>query len=218
MGKLAERLSEGIRKSTDELIRLHGLSGRSAQEVLRRLEKDYTESAPARPGIAAILGGLMSGAAGGLAADVAAGGLTLGGGMVVGGILGAVGAGSAAKTYNMAKGEETNAVRWSEPFFQEITAAALLRYLAVAHFGRGRGEWEEGEHPSSWQAAVAAEVKREQARLRAIWSNARDAQPGETEQSLEQLLTNMGERLLTELYPESAPLFSPSAAQLAGEG
>ena len=36
----------------------------------------------------AVLGGLMSGAVGGLAADIAAGGLTLGGGMLVGGVLG----------------------------------------------------------------------------------------------------------------------------------
>ena len=207
MGKLAERLDAGIRESTDKLIALHGLSGRAAQEVLRRLEKDYTEATPARPGIAAVLGGLMSGAAGGLAADVAAGGLTLGGGMIVGGILGAVGAGSAAKTYNMARGEETNAVRWSEEFFTGLVRSAVLRYLAVAHFGRGRGEWEEGEHPTSWQAAVAAEVERERKPLRAIWSKARDAPAGETESQLERLLAGVAERLLVSLYPEARTVF-----------
>ena len=217
MGKLAERLGEGIRKSTDELIALHGLSGGAAQEVLRRVERDYIESAPARPGIAAVLGGLVSGAAGGLAADVAAGGLTLGGGMIIGGILGAVGAGSAAKTYNLARGEETNAVRWSEPFYHEQVHAALLRYLAVAHFGRGRGNWEEGEHPPSWVAAVAGEVKREEARINRIWSKARDSQPGELERGLEQLLTDIAERLLTSLYPEAATLFASTTPKRESE-
>jgi hypothetical protein len=213
MGKLAERLHAVIRKSTDELIALHGLSGRAAQEVLRRLGKDYTESAPARPGIAAVLGGLMSGAAGGLAADVAAGGLTLGGGMILGGILGAIGAGSAAKTYNLARGEETNAVRWSQDFFTDLVRSALLRYLAVAHFGRGRGEWEEGEHPPSWQAAVAAEAEREKRRLATIWGRARDAEPGETQAELERLLSDAAERLLTGLYPEAGPVFAGRTAQ-----
>lgn len=207
MGKLAERLNARIRESTDELIALHGLSGRAAQEVLRRMEKDYTESAPARPGIAAVLGGLVSGAAGGLAADLAAGGLTLGGGMIVGSILGAVGAGSAAKTYNMARGEETNAVRWSQQFYAGLVQSALLRYLAVAHFGRGRGEWEEGEHPTSWQAEVARQIGQEQRQIEAIWSKARDAPSGQTEAQLQELLTRSAEQLLTTLYPEGRRLF-----------
>ena len=206
MGKLAERLTEGIRKSTNELIVLHGLSGRALQEVLRRVERDYTESAPARPGIAAVLGGLVSGAAGGLAADVAAGGLTLGGGMIIGGILGAVGAGSAAKTYNLARGEDTNVVRWSEQFYRELMHAALLRYLAVAHFGRGRGDWEEGEHPQRWVAAVADEVKREEQAISRVWNRARDAQPGDLERRLEQLLIRMACRLLLRLYPQATEL------------
>jgi hypothetical protein len=43
--------------------------------VLRRIEKDYASSAPAKEGFAAILAGDVRGR-GGLAADVAAGGLT----------------------------------------------------------------------------------------------------------------------------------------------
>jgi hypothetical protein len=65
IGKLGERLDKRIRASTDELIQLHGLSGRAGNEILTRLRKDYTESAPAREGVSAILGGLASGAAGG---------------------------------------------------------------------------------------------------------------------------------------------------------
>lgn len=207
MGRLAERLDQGIRRSTDELIKLHGLSGRAAQEVLRRMKEDYTESAPAREGVAAILGGLVSGAAGGLAADLAAGGLTLGGGMLVGGILGAFGAGSAARGYNMARGEETNSVRWSESSFIGLVRSALLRYLAIAHFGRGRGEWEEGEHPTSWQSAVEQTIDKERAAIRSIWNRARDTKVEDLAKPLQEILTRSAEQLLTRFYPEANDLF-----------
>ena len=211
MGVLAERVDRRTRESTDRLIALHGLSGRAAQEVLKRLSDDYRESGPAREGIAAMLGGLASGAAGGLAADVAAGGLTLGGGMIVGGILGALGAGGAARTYNLARGEDTNSVRWSEEFFIALVRSALLRYLAVAHFGRGRGEWEQGEHPAAWQSAVEQVVEAERSHLRSIWSSARDAEPVKLASSLEEVVTKCAARLLVTFYPDSSDLFEAGA-------
>jgi hypothetical protein len=207
MGRLGERVDQAVRHSTDQLIELHGLSGRAAQEVLKRMRDDYAEAAPAREGVVAVLGGLVSGAAGGLAADLAAGGLTLGAGMIVGGILGAVGAGSAARGYNMARGGDTNLVRWSEEFVAGLIRSALLRYLAVAHFGRGRGEWEEGEHPVSWRDAVAEMVATERRTVRTIWSQARSAEAETVRGPLQELLTRCAGQLLTGLYPQSADLF-----------
>jgi hypothetical protein len=211
MGQLGERLDQAIRASTDELIRLHGLSGRAAQQVLTRLSNDYAEAAPAREGVAAMLGGLVSGAAGGLAADLAAGGLTLGAGMLVGSILGAVGAGSAARGYNMARGDETNFVRWSEEFFFGLIRSALLRYLAVAHFGRGRGEWEEGEHPTSWRELVDQVLDPERRTIRTIWTQARD-DGTDPRQPIEELLSRTAAELLRRLYPETSDLFQAAAA------
>jgi hypothetical protein len=208
MGRLAERLDAGIRRSTNELIVLHGLSGKAAREVLKRLKDDYRESAPAREGVATILGGILSGAAGGLAADLAAGGMTLGGGMLVGSVLGAFGAKSAARGYNMARGEETNAVRWSEEFLAGLVRSALLRYLAVAHFGRGRGEWEEGEHPTHWRTTVEAVVAREGSALRSAWDVPRDGGSRVVDQALTSVLTRMAERLLVGLYPEAEDIFA----------
>jgi hypothetical protein len=212
MGRLGERVDQAVRRSTDELIELHGLSGRAAQEVLKRMREDYAEAGPAREGVAAVLGGLVTGAATGLGADLAAGGLTLGAGMLVGGILGAVGAGSAARGYNMVRGGETNTVRWSEEFFTGLVRSALLRYLAVAHFGRGRGEWEEGEHPVSWRDMVGEVVGAERRTIRSIWGEARGAQPEAVQDALEQLLTRSAARLLSDLYPESADLFDNGSA------
>ena len=219
VGLLGERLEKRIRDSTDALIRLHGLSGRAAQSVLKRVARDVTESAPARPGVAAVLGGVATGAAGGLAADLAAGGLTLGGGMLIGGILGAVGAGTAARGYNLVRGEETNAVRWSEEAFTEFVRSSLLRYLAVAHFGRGRGEWEEAEFPPHWRGAVEEAVGDEARQVRAIWSRAKEVPREELDGQCEALLRRCAERLLVLFYPEAAAIFERRAlAALDGSG
>jgi hypothetical protein len=43
---------------------------------------------------------------------------------------------------------------------------ALLRYLAVAHYGRGRGDYEESEHPAFWRTAVASLTERRAAEIR----------------------------------------------------
>lgn len=207
MGHLAERLDAGIKSSTDRLIALHGLSGRAARDVLKRLEKDYAESAPAREGIATMLGGLISGAAGGLAADLAAGGMTLGAGLLVGSVLGAFGAKTAARGYNMSRGEGPNAVRWSDDFFLGLVRSALIRYLAVAHFGRGRGEWEEGEHPLHWQQAAEKEVERDRAALRRLWARAREGEQSLAD-PLEDILSRCAERLLIGLYPQAQEIFA----------
>jgi hypothetical protein len=220
VGKLAERLEAGTRHSTEEIIRLHGLSGRAAGEVLRRIAKDVSTSAPAREGFSAMLGGLVSGALGGLAADVAVGGLTLGGGMIVGGLLGAFGAGGLARGYNIVSGEAEPVVRWSEEFFQSLFRLALLRYLAVAHFGRGRGDYQESEHPEFWQAAVAEAVEAKKAEIRAIWIRSKTDEVVELRPLTKSILAGAATELLVRFYPEAKTLLSSQsrpAVVLPGE-
>jgi hypothetical protein len=214
MQALAERLERAIGGSTEELIRAHGLSGKAARDVLARLQRDYATTEPAREGFAAMLGGLMSGAVGGLAADLAAGGLTLGGGMLVGGVLGALGAGTAARGYNLVRGEQDAGVRWSEEFFQCLVRLALLRYLAVAHFGRGRGDYEESEHPAFWQSAVAGMVEAKREEVRALWERGKAGEAAPLEAPLQALLADCAARLLAQFYPEAKGLF----ADRGGEG
>jgi hypothetical protein len=208
VAQLAERLEAGTRRSTEELIRLHSLSGKATAEVLRRIGKDVSTSAPAREGFSAMLGGLVSGALGGLAADVAAGGLTLGGGMIVGGLLGALGAGGLARGYNLVRGEAEPVVRWSDEFFQCLVRLALLRYLAVAHFGRGRGDYQESEHPDFWQTAVAESVEKRQTEIRSAWEQAKTAEPAAVAAPLKRALTGAATELLVQFYPEARPLLS----------
>jgi hypothetical protein len=210
VGKLSERLEAGTRRSTEELIRLHGLSGKAAGEVLRRIAKDVSTSAPAREGFSAMLGGLVSGALGGLAADVAAGGLTLGGGMIVGGLLGAIGAGGIARGYNLVSGEAAPVVRWSDDFFQCLVRLALLRYLAVAHFGRGRGDYQESEHPDYWQAAVAETVEARKAEIRSVWERSKSLDATVLRPAIKAVLAAAATELLVRFYPEARGIFTPA--------
>jgi hypothetical protein len=160
MRTLSERLDADIRASTDRLIAVHGLDGRAGAEVMARLIDNVTTDAPVNEGKAAVIGGFLSGALTGLAADIASGGLTFGAGMLAGGLVGAVGGAGLARGFNLVRGKTESTIRWNDQFLAALVPAAVLRYLAVAHFGRGRGAWEAGEYPPFWRDVVASTVER----------------------------------------------------------
>jgi hypothetical protein len=163
------------------------------------------------------LGGLFSGALGGLAADLAAGGLTLGGGMIVGGILGALGATGVAREVNLAKGEDASTMRWSNDFFERLTVTAILRYLAVAHFGRGRGEWSEGEHPPFWQPIVEQAVAAQSGSIERLQKSAARGEgfPREVELQFASLVELCAKSLLAQLYPAASSTIQRKEEQRA---
>jgi hypothetical protein len=157
---LAARLDAAIRASTDELIAIHRLEGRAAAVVTARLAAQVVTRAPVDEKKAAIVGGFVSGALSGLVADLASGGLTFGAGLVAGGVAGAVGGAGIARGVNLVRGTVGTTLRWSDEFIANLVPAAILRYLAVAHYGRGRGEWTEGEHPAFWRNVVMEAIAR----------------------------------------------------------
>ncbi|MGE5169931.1 MAG: DUF3482 domain-containing protein [Rudaea sp.] len=161
MRVLSERLDADIRASTDRLIEIHRLGGRAAAEVTARLAQDVTTDTPVNARKAAVIGGFVSGALTGLAADLAAGGLTFGAGLLAGGVLGAAGAAGLARGFNLVRGKTEASVRWGDEFVAALVPAAILRYLAVAHYGRGRGDYAMSEYPPFWRDAVAAAVERQ---------------------------------------------------------
>lgn len=205
MSCLAERLEREVRRTTDQLIEIHGLAGRAAEEVLARVSSDFAAREKLGEGKAAALGGILSGALSGLAADLAAGGLTLGGGALVGAVLGAIGSAGAAKAINLVRGTDHSEVRWSTDSLQRLSVTALLRYLAVAHYGRGRGEWRQGEYPGHWKPLIEEEIQPRLTALDTLW-----ARPGDTadstaarSESLAGILTETALALLARLYPET---------------
>jgi len=165
---------------------------------------EFAIDRPADADKASVLGGLVSGALGGLAADLGAGGLTFGAGALIGGVLGAFGARGLAKAYNLARGANTGTVRWSREFLFARVAAALMRYLAVAHFGRGRGEFVAGVAPAHWQEAVSQALLRRRASLDAIWAGSPQAGEAATAAGLLPLVTQSAQEVLIQLYPDVA--------------
>jgi len=202
MAQLAQRLDAQVRRATDELIVLHGLSGKAAAEILQRMGAAYTVDKAADPAKVSLVGAAISGALGGLAADLAAGGLTFGAGAVLGGLLGAAGARGLASAYNLARGSDATTVRWSGEFMNGRVGGAILRYLAVAHFGRGRGDWVAGEYPAHWPTLVAAAVAPHRAAFDAAWEGAAAGHSAAVlESRLWPLLDSATTELLRRLYP-----------------
>ena len=212
---LAGRLDSNIRATTAKLVELHGLTGRATDEVLKRMGSEFTVDRPADADKASVLGGLVSGALGGLAADLGAGGLTFGAGALLGGVLGAISARGIAKAYNLARGANTGTVRWSREFLFARVAAALMRYLAVAHFGRGRGEFVSGIAPAHWQEAVQQALGRRKASIDAVWAGISATSPAVSSAAsqaaiaaaLFPVVAASAQEVLLQLYPDVSHVF-----------
>jgi hypothetical protein len=201
---LAQSLDDEVRASTDVLIALHGLAGQAQGEILQRLASHYQLQLRMDESKAALIGGALTGALVGLKADLAAGGLTLGGGLLAGGLLGALGAAGLARAVNLVRGTGRSWIAWNAEALNTLLEAALLRYLAVAHFGRGRGEWERAETPPHWQAVVEAALAVEAGTLQALWrerDEAADASALATR--LQPLIDRLLRAVLAQLYPQS---------------
>ncbi len=190
---LTDRADARIRAATDEIIALHGLSGHAAAQVEARITADFAIDKAASRGAAGVIGAAVSGALGGLAADLATGGLTLGGGALVGALVGAAGAVGLAHGYNVLRGTDVSTVRWDGTVLTRLVQGAALRYLAVAHFGRGRGDYVESEYPPHWKPVVDAATGAEQGDLATLWMA---AESGASATALQPQLARSVERVL----------------------
>lgn len=204
MQRLAQRLDAEVQASTGELIALHGLEGEARQSVLDRLAEHYEVRARLDEGRAALIGGAVTGALAGLKADLAAGGLTLGGGLLAGGLLGALGAAGLARGVNLVRGTEQTRVIWAEPALLRFVEAALLRYLAVAHYGRGRGQWRDAEAPAHWRGPVEAAVAARRDTLLAALRRRASLDAETLAELVQPPLAAAARDVLQRLYPEAA--------------
>lgn len=203
-----ERLSTRTAETMNQLIALHGLSGETAARLAKASVRNFQMNPNVDEPLLAVLGGGIAGLLGGLAADLAAGGMSLGGGAIAGMLLGGGTTYALAKGYNLTQ-TGRNRVRWSEAHFLDQVRSLLLLYLAVAHFGRGRGSWQDPvNNPARWQERVEAEVVARDRRWRAVWK--RGAEPGadaSIQAELAKLFRESLVAVLGELYPDSRGLF-----------
>ncbi|HEX2542359.1 MAG TPA: DUF3482 domain-containing protein [Caldimonas sp.] len=217
--RLGELLGIEVRESTAALIRLHRLEGESTAAVLASVDVDLHQRIDA--GWAAVWGGAVSGALAGLSTDVMSGGLTLGGGMIAGGVLGALGAAGIAEGVNRIRGTDRSWVGWKGHALMPMVDAALLRYLAVAHFGRGRGRWADAAAPEHWAATVHAALEPHRELLATLWRGAEGPEVhadaiDATRRGLQPLIAAVARDVLLRLYPDAAAAL-PAGAGGGGE-
>jgi hypothetical protein len=152
-------------------------------------------------GRVAMMGGVLSGALSGLVADLAAGGLTMGAGTLIGALAGAAGGAGFARGFNVLRGRTGTQVLWKEEVLDGLVVSALLRYLAGAHIGRGRGEWKESEYPLHWRAVVQPAVDVRRVPLAALWARRKTADVATIEAELRPILGECARAVLDTLYP-----------------
>jgi len=127
-------------------------------------------------GRAAVVGGLLSGAAAGLKADVLSGGLTMGAGTLAGGLLGALGAAGAARGLNVLRGTDRSHVTWDEAAMVAITTALLQRFAVLL----------TEQVPEALEPEIAAAVEDHRGELARAWAlrGAGDDQRGKSAAAL----------------------------------
>ena len=192
MKNLALRVEQSLTAAVDKMIELYGLEGDAVVEVKASID-DYTlppdEKKVWKHGI---IGGVVSGALSGLGADLVVGGLSFGGGFVAGAILGGLGAAGATRGLAIFKrGDQQKVAAWTPEFLEGLFVDACLRYLAVAHFGRGTGPYAERREPAFWRESIETAVEAQRTGLKRVWSAA-SAEPGEPSRSEGELTLELG--------------------------
>ena len=213
MAQLVERLNGGIAQATTQLLKLHRLDPGEAGRINARVRDNFKVRAPLDKTQAGLLGAVVSGAATGLGADLMAGGLTLGGGALLGAIVGALTMAGAAWGFNTTTDRNQPSVQFAPAFLRTLMVSSVLRYLAVAHFGRGRGNFVEGEAPPFWQAAVEDAVQAYCPDPERLWQAVRTApDPTAAARTLTDTLANVVGDVFERLYPGARAVIDAQSA------
>lgn len=210
MSALSQRLERSSKEVWDEVIAAHGLEGGLAEEARKELD-DFriTEQAFPTPKKSAMIGGAFSGAVSGLMADLLAGGFTFGGGLLAGTILGALGGAGLSRAVTWAKGDGERKVTWSKDLLDLLVRQSVLRYLSVAHFGRGRGELREAEAAAPWTNALDELWADHEPHLASLWKRAAESGAAARRglaSDLERELDSLTREILRRLYPDARAL------------
>jgi hypothetical protein len=208
MGALFDRVQAATRRLMDVLIELHQLAGTSRAQVERRLEDATVRQDEAiNPTTGAIVGGAVSGLLTGLGADALTGGLSLGGGAIVGAMLGALGGYAFGGAYRLVTGGEA-AIQFQPAALDRLAREALLRYLLVAHHGRGRGDYSDLDYPARWVADVDAELALRRTALQAAWRETAGgrAAAGSVAERVRPILREILRGVLRRRFPDASVL------------
>lgn len=199
---LASQAADGFYALTSRLLQDNGLNASGvSREIFRRMKTDWDLAVYSLdPQSAAAVGtgiGAASGAAAGLAVDLSSAGLTMGLSTLVGGIIGAVSGIGAAHAWNLRKRKSGAELFWSGRALEGFLLETVLLYLAVAHYGRGRGDWQQSESPEFWKEAAANAIRE----ANIAFDELRGADPDAALGVLSQSLDGIVKTIFSQLYP-----------------
>ena len=194
--------------TVNHLIQLNGLSGETASALARSSRESFAVKRDVEESLFGLLGGSGAGLLGGLCADLLSGGMTLGGGAIAGMIVGGATTYALAKGYNLTQTGQ-NMVRWSEAQFLDQVKSIHMLYLAVSHFGRGRGAWQDPvNNPAHWQKVVDGVMERKRGEWHTLWGNGGIQSDADVvSKKLTKMTRASLESIFTELYPDSDVIF-----------
>ena len=200
--QLATRLADRLERTTNELIALHGLEGVAEKKMQHVAREHFHQPEHVSESIWGVVASFAGGAMGGLIADLKLGGMTFGGGALLGGLASGLGAYALIRTYNLVRADDGR-LHWSREHFREQLRLITLCYLAVAHFGRGRGEWRDGVQPSHWHESCGAVIENHVDAADRVWKHAveKQAMPEVVFREMEHLVKECAREVLTRLYP-----------------
>ena len=204
MDEVVKRLHVSAGELFSRLRVLHGIDEAAAGALQHRMqEKFVVQQAVDTP--QAGMAGAATGAAMGASIDLLVGGLTLGAATALGALVGGSAAYITAAWKNRSTSAGSTVVQLSDEMIQALTEAALLRYLAVAHQGRGAAGAGDELQPF-WTADVVAAVEAHRERLAPFWVAARtQPDPAKLASALGRELEATAREVLARLYPARSP-------------
>lgn len=199
MDAVVGRLEQSTAQMFARLRTLHGIDDAAAGALQQRLEEKFVvQQAVDTP--QAGIAGAATGAAMGASVDLLVGGLTLGAATALGALVGGSAAFVAAAWKNRSTSSGSTLVQLSDEMMQAMVEAALLRYLAVVHYGRGAAGAASELRPF-WKSDVVAAVQARQAWLAPFWTAARAKSDDAQAPLLARELESIARKVLDTLYP-----------------
>jgi hypothetical protein len=102
----------------------------------------------------------------------------------------------------VARGQTEETIRFDDAFIERLAINAMLRYLAIAHYGRGRGAFVESEAPVMWCGMIEAALAERRAALASILAlRAPDCEAQALVEPFTRYLRDTTRAVLDELYP-----------------
>ncbi|MES2593820.1 MAG: GTPase [Verrucomicrobiota bacterium] len=200
--QLATRLADRLLSATNRLIELHDLEGEAARRLGQLTHEQFHVPIKVSETVWSVVGSVAGGAMGGLIADLKMGGMTFGGGALFGGLAAGIGAYALIKSYNLVRGSDSR-LHWSCEHFREQVRLAMLTYLAISHFGRGRGEWQESAEPAHWNSICGQIIDEHAEGITQLWKSGveANAMPDAVSKAAHALTYDCLSCVLLRLYP-----------------